>query len=589
MSSMKLIDLYYKSFHAFREHTINHALSERQRKIISASNEKDDRLKSIKYTCHIEDDWISNIEEGLIYVEKAILEDRQFIFNEGNVVPIEKAKRTSKSTVEHLSRHSEYITRIPADKNATLIPDKLYIVEKLNDYTVYENRFLYMLLCYLKDFIQLRLDRIKDQVTTYQAFITINKEIKTNDRIVNYKLDYSLANKNDDYLIGLYKDIPNVSRIENIEALVESFLLTPLMKEVSKAPMIKAPIIKTNVLLMNQNFRVAVDLYEYVSAYNQDGYTFEEIKKESNPFTLEMSDEVSDIIELTSTISYIYGNDIKPIIQKRLEIEKERQKELDEEKALESLKRLKKMMIELNEDPVVYINKLEQRLNELEKDSLKHRLEKETNEVLRQTLETKEKEIFSLYKTHENNQLTIDQLNTSILELKQTYLETLKTVEATHQNEMDHLAKMHETIIKDIKLNHEVELENINREKAVLNEQINELKTNIITLNKSNEETKIKLETEIEELGKQLINLKEEKDYSKAQYDAVKAQHGLLSKEDNYTSKEKFNQLEQEMKAYQKFYKIQWKETKLKIKQRVKKETFNKNIENEQIDKNNKP
>ena len=180
------------------------------------------KLTAIKYTCDIDIEWIENIEEGLIYVEKAIREDRQFIRTEGEVVPIEKVKRVSKASVEHLSRHSDLITRAPKDMNH-IIPDKLYVVEKLSDYLVYENRFLYMLLCYLKDFIQMRLDKIRDKTTTYQSEMFMDKSVEANQRQLKYALNYSDVYKNDPFLVDEYKKIKYVDRLETIYAMVVSF------------------------------------------------------------------------------------------------------------------------------------------------------------------------------------------------------------------------------------------------------------------------------------------------------------------------------------------------------------------------------
>ena len=110
----------------------------------------------VKYLCTIDDEWVKAIEEGLEFVEKAVREERQFIRTNGEVVPIEKMKKISKDSVEHLAKHSEMITHVPED-GKSIIPDKMYMVEKLSDYAVYENRFLYMMLCYLRDFINYRL------------------------------------------------------------------------------------------------------------------------------------------------------------------------------------------------------------------------------------------------------------------------------------------------------------------------------------------------------------------------------------------------------------------------------------------------
>ena len=106
-------------------------------------------------------------------MEKAIAEERQFIRNNGEVVPIEKVKRVSRDSVEHLSRHSNLITKKSTGDN--LIPEQLYTVERLNDYAVYENRFLYMLLTYLNEFIGMRYMRILDLTNTYQGSLDLEK------------------------------------------------------------------------------------------------------------------------------------------------------------------------------------------------------------------------------------------------------------------------------------------------------------------------------------------------------------------------------------------------------------------------------
>ena len=75
------------------------------------------------------------------------------------------------------------ITHVPEDGSDDVIPDKLYMVEKLSDYAVYENRFLYMLLCYLRDFIMFRLEKIETLRRTYISDLSVSKKIETKKRI----------------------------------------------------------------------------------------------------------------------------------------------------------------------------------------------------------------------------------------------------------------------------------------------------------------------------------------------------------------------------------------------------------------------
>ena len=145
---MNQLDLYYRAFLDYRKLTAQDKESARQRDIVCHSNNDADKLEAIKYFCTINEDWINEIETGLVFVEKAIHEERQFIRNDGEVVPIEKTKHVDKHSVEHLSRHSEFISRMPENGGDDITPDKLYMIERDSDYAVYENRFLYMLLKY---------------------------------------------------------------------------------------------------------------------------------------------------------------------------------------------------------------------------------------------------------------------------------------------------------------------------------------------------------------------------------------------------------------------------------------------------------
>lgn len=141
------LDIYYRALTDLRRHTKEDRDCEARRKSISSADTANDNIEVIKTNCIIEEDWIDAIEKGLVHVGKALGEERQFIRSNGEVIPIEKVKQVSKDSVEHLARHSNLLTRKP-EEGRNIIPDQLYTVERLSDFAVYENRFLYMLLCF---------------------------------------------------------------------------------------------------------------------------------------------------------------------------------------------------------------------------------------------------------------------------------------------------------------------------------------------------------------------------------------------------------------------------------------------------------
>jgi hypothetical protein len=68
-----------------------------------------DIFQRIKNEIIIEDDWITFTESKIKYVEAAVFENRQFIREEGEVLPIERIRKVSPSSVSHLAKHSDYI------------------------------------------------------------------------------------------------------------------------------------------------------------------------------------------------------------------------------------------------------------------------------------------------------------------------------------------------------------------------------------------------------------------------------------------------------------------------------------------------
>ena len=180
---MNYLDTLYRALIDYRKNTLQSNDCKGHRTAIVAADPENDLIEVTRKNCTIEDDWIEAIEKGLEFIDKAIREERQFIRSNGEVIPIEKVKRVSKDSVEHLARHSNFFTRAPKE-GEDMIPEHLYTVERLSDYAVYENRFLYMLLCYLRDFIGMRYEKIVEMTNTYNGKMEMRKEFSESTNFV---------------------------------------------------------------------------------------------------------------------------------------------------------------------------------------------------------------------------------------------------------------------------------------------------------------------------------------------------------------------------------------------------------------------
>ena len=72
---MKQTDLYYRAFREYREITARERENQNQRRSIAASGVDQDRLETVKNICVIDEEWVKEIEKGLVFVEKAIREE----------------------------------------------------------------------------------------------------------------------------------------------------------------------------------------------------------------------------------------------------------------------------------------------------------------------------------------------------------------------------------------------------------------------------------------------------------------------------------------------------------------------------------
>ena len=678
---MNLIDYYYRGFKSYRVETQNSKACQKERRILRKLDLEFDHFQVKKYLCTINEDWIIEIEKGLEFVEKAVQEERQFIRVNGEVVPIEKAKKVSKYSVEHLAKHSEMITHVPKNEGDPVIPDAIYMVEKLSDYAVYENRFLYMLLCYLRDFIALRLDKIQRLRLTYICDFNLKKRNESKLRVFDFETKFHEERYDNPYPIFDEISSSLLKRIEDCQQIIIMLLNTNLMIEVAKAPLVKPPIVKTNVLKMNNNFKNALALYNYVVEYDGDGFTSEEVIKDFIPLSDLMADELVELGVLTQFLTYKFGNEISDVLENTFQEEEERRRKIENEKFLEQIKRLKKRVAESGMGLEEYMLALEKRNKMLEQDSqdlliarneilnLNKKIEDLNAEIielnrkiddLNQIIEEKDKEIAYL------NQKYIDDMNAlkkahaeeiaklnyehelemnslkedyeeQIRELNENYENEIATLKENHEIELNELRDSYENKIIDLKEAHKAEIEELrvsiynefSNRLDELNAKIEELNGVISTKTQEKEDLIKDYDSRIDNLNEEIKTLKVEKEelidkYEKdlrvlekkyldeiassekdfgekmaelrklkqasddssalinAENRALRVKLGMDKPSHEFTSKERFNELEEEFLVFNKFFKDQWQLTKKEIRKELlwtkkeKKENKNK-------------
>ena len=534
---MNELDIYYRALLGYRKLTSESDKCTALRSVIAGSSVDSDKIIVKTATCTIDEDWVEAIEAGLVHVEKAIKMERQFIRSNGEVIPIEKVKHVSKESVEHLARHSSLISRY--DEGEDIVPDKLYTVERLNDYAVYENRFLYMLLCYLRDFVTIRYNEILDLTNKYDATISFDKKVKNGKQSMSYTLSMHDVRRDDDYLKAHNPSKDVIDRIDLILKTVLAFLATPLMEEVGKVPMIKPPITKTNVLKMNNSFKGAMALYEFIVSYDKKGYDINVRERSLAPFRDELADELAEAGGMIAFLAYEWGLGIKQELKDAYAREEERRaaKKIEERaERIESMqRRLKNGGVSIEE----YVLTLEKQLRALEGESKKVKMLTDEIDKFKEIERGFVEKIESM-----NEELML--LNRSISEERQRYFEEIEALNMAHEEAMHSVVAKYEVAVADMDTrmrNHE-----------------QECRTRI-------KETRDAATAEISEMSKSLSKLRGEYDTLLEDKRLLAARFKAVAGVDyDHTDKESFNELEKEFEAFTRLYKQQWNKTKRQIR-----------------------
>ena len=513
-----------------------------------------DIFQRIKNVTTIEDDWITFTESKIKYVEAAVFENRQFIREEGEVLPIERIRKVSHSSVEHLARHSDYIEKYTEDED--IIPSKLYTINKDTDYGVYENKFIYLLLLTLNDFIY----RIREEIVASVKGLNGDFQIQRRNEILGDEIALSLKMEfrgvNADEELSEH-EASKLQRMDSLRERVNALLATPLMQIVSHEPVISSNITKTNVLTMNENFSNSLELYEYLLNYDKKPYKV---------------DKTSEVIPLSSNITFpLLGLELLVSLLKDSKVTDYEvyRNELDaseKKKAIDELsKRIEKLRDKYQKDPGDYIALLEDKINLLEGqvgtlDALKGNLNEliVVKEALDRDNKSLRKDIDNLLGKLKDIEEKLKDVNASEDLIRSQYEDKLKEKNKEIEELRENLTKANNN------------LSSTTIEKQNLESKVDRLKEDLANERDKIDELIRTHDLEIEAKNKEIEELLEFKRLNEARFKGIQAMAGELLADNAEKSKEAFDELEMEYNAFTKYFNEVWEQTKKEIIKEIK-------------------
>lgn len=218
-------------------------------------------------------DWLEKIEFACPYIDIIVRNPKLTLIQEENLVKVERSKRITVASVKDLAKHTQYIEDVNKKTN-DVRPSKILDIRNEETYNIYENRFLYTLINDLHRFVANKeklLDNFelnKNKTLEYKASSMTNKEK------VNIELKVSsnsLPSKQDDK--KLEEEINHVKkRLKRVNDYLFSWDKSEMVKALAKEHVnfVSPPLKKTNILLKNPNFRIAVRLWDFIRTYDLD-------------------------------------------------------------------------------------------------------------------------------------------------------------------------------------------------------------------------------------------------------------------------------------------------------------------------------
>lgn len=244
-------------------------------------------------------DWVEQIEDCVVSLDNIVRNPRKFIVVEEDIVDVSLARNISTESVKHLATHTNLIASV---KDDMVIPSKILNTSKEESFEIYENRFIYTLILKLHQFINKRFDVIKKAAITSDNFtVKIDSEYSVGKQKVKYSMETILNMPLDEMVKADTSELTDVERIARLSSIVNGFLGSPFAKTMVSCALVRPPIIRTNVILKNPDFKKALVLWQFIDSYQSNGYEIKSVDSTDN-LPLSSQEKFNNLIYLNNIL-----------------------------------------------------------------------------------------------------------------------------------------------------------------------------------------------------------------------------------------------------------------------------------------------
>jgi DNA repair protein SbcC/Rad50 len=226
--------------------------------------------------------WINIINDTIPAIGKIVQNPRITTKTVDYVVPIELSKKINSESVRHLSSHSQFVKEINED--GTVIPKKILNQLTEDNIKTYENRLVATLIKHLFIFLRKRYEYIMKYSPLCDFETLYVKNVTTIDgSLVEIETKIKFARDTDD------RDGANLksyaAKVEEMMHYLSGYTHSDFMTQFKNERDVRLPVLQTNILRKNPDYRKCLRLFSYIESYSKLGIniTVNEKYKEITP------------------------------------------------------------------------------------------------------------------------------------------------------------------------------------------------------------------------------------------------------------------------------------------------------------------
>lgn len=250
--------------------------------------------KSVRETKVFDNSFVQVLEAAYPSFQKISRDPKKAIKYDNEVVQMEKAKKFDSDSVRHLASHTQFIKEVKND--GMVIPSKVLTTFSDEDLGIYENRFYKTLTNRIIKFLEDRLKVLQTNLDSYQSdVVQYTNEFKTEGRTINL-----------DCKVKVSKDLKEemstaqavLNKVDRLCELYRGLRNSPFMQAIKNTKDVSSPIMKTNIILHNPDFKILYTTWTFMEGYNNMAYDVE-LKEQNYPDDV---DVLSDIQNITTVM-----------------------------------------------------------------------------------------------------------------------------------------------------------------------------------------------------------------------------------------------------------------------------------------------